>query len=442
MHYSNYNHLVKSGEGKWKLHNFLTGKTIDLDPFGLAFFNTALEQDENNPVFQRLLKLGFIVDYDELAFIKTAANSISGMSDELNLVLCPTLGCNFACPYCFENAKDRKTDLMSEDVQKAIANVVDKTIEKYGCRRVHVMWYGGEPLLGKEVIENLSKLLIEIAEKHSAGYSAMIITNGYLLDEQAVRMLERSRVYKAQITIDGPREIHNKTRILKTGAGSFDRIIENISSVKSSISYKIRCNLNRENARHIQELQSFIDSTAEKSGNSIELYTCAVWESDAAPETCSITLDKEQFMAGDRIVDENALGKRRMSCSVIKLFSMVVDCYGKVYKCEETVGDESAVIGNILDFKGDLISGLYSSPTCGRGPFTDYLGRVFPFDDEECMSCKVLPICLGGCVNARLTGRRRCNRARFDPDAYVLNIEKIEKINREKGEENEHQQTD
>ena len=80
MHYSNYNHLVKSGESTWKLHNFLTGKTIDLDPFGLAFFNTALEQDESSPVFQKLKSLGFIVDYDELSFIRTVANSASGMS--------------------------------------------------------------------------------------------------------------------------------------------------------------------------------------------------------------------------------------------------------------------------------------------------------------------------------------------------------------------------
>lgn len=442
MHYSNYNHLVKSGDGKWKLHNFLTGKTIELDPFGLAFFNTALEQDENSPVLQRLMKLGFIVDYDELAFIKTAANAASGMSDEIHLVLCPTLGCNFACPYCFENAKARKTDLMSEDVQKAIAGVVDKTIEKFGCRRVHAMWYGGEPLLGKDVIKNLSKLLIDVCEKHSAKYSSSIITNGYLLDEQTVRILEESRVVKAQITIDGPREIHNKTRILKSGGGSFDRITENISSVKSSIQYRVRCNLNKENVKHISELSGFISALAEKSGNDIELYTCGVWDSDASPETCSIVVDRKQFMAEGRIIDENALGQRHVACSVIKLFSMVVDCYGKVYKCEETVGDDSAVVGNILDFKSDMLSGMLASPTRGRGPLTDYLSRVFPFDDEECMSCKVLPICLGGCVNARLTGRRRCNRARFDPDSYVLNIEKINKRKKEGEQNDEYQQTD
>ena len=442
MHYSNYNHLVKSGESTWKLHNFLTGKTIDLDPFGLAFFNTALEQDENSPVLQRLLKLGFIVDYDELAFIKTVANSASGMSDEIHLVLCPTLGCNFACPYCFENAKVRKVDLMPEEVQKAIANVVDKTMEKYGSKRVHAMWYGGEPLLGKDVIKNLSKLLIDVCEKHSAKYSSSIITNGYLLDEQTVRILEESHVVKAQITIDGPREIHNKTRILKSGGGSFDRIIENISSVKSSIYYKVRCNLNKDNVKYISELSDFISSLAEKSGNNIELYTCGVWDSDASPETGSIVIDRSQFMVDGRVIDENTLGQRRMSCSVIKLFSMVVDCYGKVYKCEETVGDDSAVVGNILDFKSDMLTGMLTSPTRGRGPFTDYLSHVFPFDDEECINCKVLPICLGGCVNARLTGRRRCNRARFDPDLYVLNIEKINKRKKEGEQNDEYQQTD
>lgn len=60
----------------------------------------------------------------------------------LNLVLAPTTACNFACPYCFESKKNPKT--IDEETIDALAEFVKSHQD---ANKVHIHWYGGEPLL-------------------------------------------------------------------------------------------------------------------------------------------------------------------------------------------------------------------------------------------------------------------------------------------------------
>ena len=55
---------------------------------------------------------------------------------------------------------------------------------------MRVEWFGGEPLLCMDVIENLSKHFIDICRKAHKGYTAAITTNGYLLDLETFRKLD------------------------------------------------------------------------------------------------------------------------------------------------------------------------------------------------------------------------------------------------------------
>ncbi len=42
-----------------------------------------------------------IANFDELAVIEARSRAITGFSNTLSLTICPTMGCNFDCPYCF-----------------------------------------------------------------------------------------------------------------------------------------------------------------------------------------------------------------------------------------------------------------------------------------------------------------------------------------------------
>ena len=74
--------------------------------------------------------------------------------------------------------------------------------------------------------------LIELCEEKEITYSAGIITNGYLLTKENAERLKECQVGRVQITLDGPKEIHDVRRPLVNGNGTYDIIMKNIMDVK------------------------------------------------------------------------------------------------------------------------------------------------------------------------------------------------------------------
>lgn len=62
----------------------------------------------------------------------------------LNVVLLPTLGCNAACDYCFEEKTDLRLPL--DDLPRLTARLLDH-LEERGSTEAHLYWQGGEALL-------------------------------------------------------------------------------------------------------------------------------------------------------------------------------------------------------------------------------------------------------------------------------------------------------
>ena len=68
------------------------------------------------------------------------------------------------------------------------------------------------------VIRQMSRELVAEAEATRTGYDSNIVTNGALLDDRKLRTLVQDcRISALHITIDGPAEIHDAHRPLKSG---------------------------------------------------------------------------------------------------------------------------------------------------------------------------------------------------------------------------------
>ena len=117
---------------------------------------------------------------------------------------------------------------MTPEVQEDVVALTRRMMEVNNARSLNVTWFGGEPLLAPEIIESLSGKLIALAEEHHASYDAGIITNGYLLTPENIRILEAAQVSSAQITLDGIGAAHDATRHLADGGQSFERIAANL----------------------------------------------------------------------------------------------------------------------------------------------------------------------------------------------------------------------
>lgn len=144
--------------------------------------------------------------------------SVQHDKSTLNLVIVPTLNCNFNCSYCFENNK-RASRMSDSTIDNLISFI--KSFEH--VKEISLTWYGGEPLLALPVIEKLlylitDKIGIKI-KKHS------IITNGYLFSEKAIQLFQKFPLDRIQITLDGTKDRHNHVRALKVNNNpTYDKI--------------------------------------------------------------------------------------------------------------------------------------------------------------------------------------------------------------------------
>jgi len=148
----------------------------------------------------------------------------------LHLILFPTERCNFRCTYCYE---DFRAGRMGQDV---IAGVKALTASRAPDLQVlQISWFGGEPLIEKRVIRELSEHFTTLAEQHGGlTYEANITTNGHLLDLETAEMLIGLGVGYYQISLDGSPDIHDSTRVKKNGGGTFWEIWSNLRALKTT----------------------------------------------------------------------------------------------------------------------------------------------------------------------------------------------------------------
>lgn len=133
-----------------------------------------------------------------------------------------TTNCNLNCKYCLSNSGVKgKYGLETKD---AIA--VINQLGKAGINRLD--FTGGEPLLRKDL-----EKLIQCAKYNHI--NTIVTTNTTLLSQENIRALKLADL--VQISIDGPKEVHNEQRQDEV----FDKTIKNIKILKEE-GCKIRLN--------------------------------------------------------------------------------------------------------------------------------------------------------------------------------------------------------
>ncbi|MFJ8583480.1 radical SAM protein [Streptomyces sp. NPDC093595] len=181
-------------------------------------------------------------------------------NDSLHLILLPTEKCNFRCTYCYE---DFSIGRMEASVVEGVKRMIDRRIG--GLRSLSVSWFGGEPLLALPVIEEISAHIVEsVTANPDLRYSADMTTNAYLLDRVTADRLGRLGIHEYQVSLDGPRTMHDRTRVQANGAGSFQRIWQNLLALLGSdlaFSVLLRVHVTPANLHSMPEFLSEIRRT-------------------------------------------------------------------------------------------------------------------------------------------------------------------------------------
>jgi uncharacterized protein len=134
--------------------------------------------------------------------------------------------------------------------------------------RLDLSWFGGEPLLALDVIEDVLEHVAKLRREHPAmQHESNITTNAWKLTPVVFQRLLGLGVRSYQISFDGPREIHDKKRLRADGAGTFDRIWRNVTALREldgSFHVIVRIHVDRENEA---AMPAFIDQCVETFGS-------------------------------------------------------------------------------------------------------------------------------------------------------------------------------
>ena len=133
--------------------------------------------------------------------------------------------CNLDCSYCFYLSKEILPDgpgvgKMSEEV---LENFIRQYIAGATGEEVVFSWQGGEPtLLGLDFFRKV----VALEKKHAKPGQRIendLQTNGTLINEEWCEFLKEHR-FLVGLSIDGPRECHDKYRVTKGGQPTFDKV--------------------------------------------------------------------------------------------------------------------------------------------------------------------------------------------------------------------------
>ncbi|WP_305141279.1 radical SAM/SPASM domain-containing protein [uncultured Muribaculum sp.] len=308
----------------------------------------------------------------------------------LSLVIAPTLACNFACPYCYE--ANLPLSLMDEKVENGIIDFINSFSSR--CDSLEICWEGGEPLLG---IDKIKSLLERIETKSSLPLTYhSIITNGYLLSEEMLNYFKTKNLNFVQITIDGKEATHNKSRILKNGGNSYERIINNIDMVTRVMPdclVVVRTNVHEGNKDEFGSI--YKDFCMRWEGKKVRLFPAFVMPNSNCKVSCCTPQDKTDFFLNlkrkEDIQSINFIPRHNVgSCSATSENSYVIAPDGYLYKCWNDIGIKDRSVGNVFD-------GVTNNTLIAK-----YMVGSDKYSDTQCISCSLFPICDGGCNRHRL----------------------------------------
>lgn len=344
------------------------------------------------------VELGFLVNSAE-----EEKKEMLGFMDELNAInktfkaiLVMNLDCNLACKYCFEGKRKGKFYMSRETADLFIDFVKNNALSNMD--ETKITFYGGEPLLSIELIIYISERLKSLAEADGIKYSFSLITNGTLLSPAVVKELRPFGLTSADITIDGPKTVHDRFRPFKSGKGTFDTIVRNIKDVCDMINIHIGGNYIKDNYSEFPSLLDYLldNGLTPVRISSLNFYP-VIKESPefALPDftggCVSINepwlFDAGIFLRGEIL--KRGYGTQKIipsPCMMELNDSLVVNYDGGFYKCPGLIGREEFRVG-------DIKTGI-----------KDYRQshNLDNWKNDECLNCSYLPLCFGGCRYMKL----------------------------------------
>ncbi|HZT75863.1 MAG TPA: anaerobic sulfatase maturase [Vicinamibacterales bacterium] len=289
--------------------------------------------------------------------------------------------CNLDCDYCFYLSKQtlpggpgvgRMSDeLLERFIQQYIAGVTGP--------QVVFSWQGGEPtLLGLDFYRRVVALQNKYA-KPDQQIENDLQTNGTLIDDEWSAFLKENR-FLVGLSIDGPREIHDRHRVNKGRQPTFDRVMNAVRLLRQhSVPFNTLTCVHRHNARRPVDVYRFLRDEVGSTymqfipivePNGFERTAPQKWNADTLPKDG----DPETFPGHPHsIVTEWSVNPDDYGYFLCRVFDRWLSRdVGKIrINHVETLLAQHVGVGSQLCIYSEL---------CGKGVAVEHDGRVYACD--------------------------------------------------------------
>ncbi len=367
-------------------------------------------------LLDQLLLGGFLVPPDrarnELAAIKERFLGARAKTPAV-LTITTTMDCNLGCYYCYE---DRQTfELAGDQVSQILARLKADVVDQ-GRSRLHVDWYGGEPLLNFEFLETASAAIQSFCSDHGVTYSASIISNGTLWPDDPVDFVKRHKIRQVQISFDGMRAHHDKRRRIRSGythrnnrifLSSFDAAVNLVDQLAGEIQVDLRFNIDRKNSSDLMPFIEMADERGWFAGPKPAVFQparlAAYTDSSAFMRNAELSLEEYDALREQVRNKMDGIGKVEESevpdgypypktsvCAALGNSSSVIGADGKIYRCGLQVGETDREVGSLDNQMSE------------NAKDSAWWEAFDPTTLPNCSKCSFLPICWGGCPKKHL----------------------------------------
>lgn len=329
----------------------------------------------------------FIVpdDFDEIEFLK-AERSTYANSKDFKAVVLPTYDCNFNCWYCTQRHEQSE---FTQENQELLVKHLTKYISDNDIETFTLSWFGGEPLLQKDAVIDITKRLKKFCEENIITFNSGITTNGFLMNHETIVRLIDAGISFFQISFDGVKEKHDKVKFDGSQRSAFETVLANIVdflNTGSNTTMQLRINYTPDVLANSDIVTQICRRIPASIRNRISVDLQKVWQIDAD------TIDIEKLNeinhlfseAGFLLTTEHFFSY----CYVEKVHHNMYYYNGSVDKCDNNTPKTAKGYINEI---GDVV--WNEAPL-----FYDY---DILSEESPCRNCDKFPLCKSACVVKR-----------------------------------------
>lgn len=295
-----------------------------------------------------------------------------------SLTVVTATDCNLGCPYCFQNtapAEPGRFDppripraVLDDGTIEKIAAFTGSRMRRAGMDRLFVLLFGGEPLLNPAACRALLTRLGRLAP-----VTASMVSNGVLLTPATARDLSALGLRSVQVTLDGPRDLHDGIRTSRAGRGTFERIIANLAAAQETtdLRFTLRVNATADVLPRLEELATHLAGRLDASRcvfdvapvlNYAGLYDAGIDHTGA--EVSAVLRGYAAALDHGFEVGWPGAGACGFCTERDGTTGAVVNADGTLYSCWETIGKPGYEVGTVQTGYTDYPDSVWVS--CGE----------------------------------------------------------------------------